>query len=114
MRLLSRRTRRRLIGVVIAVAAVTATLTSAYLAGPPPPRPAALEQESENENPAEPAEWMWLQRANADGTIPPTAYREALAQTRKIEADTRRGSPQLSDVQWRLLGPSNIGGRLID
>ena len=74
--------------------------------------PAALEQEEEN--PAEPAEWMWLQRANADGTIPPTAYQEALAQTRKIEANTRSGSPQLSDVQWRLLGPSNIGGRLID
>ena len=112
---LSRRTRRRLIGVVTAVAAVAAALTSAHLAEAPPPRPAALaEQEVENENPAEPAEWMWLQRANADGTIPPTAYREALAQTRRIESDTRRGSPQLSDVQWRLLGPSNIGGRLID
>src|SRR5688500_12702985 len=101
----SRRTRIRLIGVVAAVGAVTATLTSAHLAEAPPPRPAALEEEAEN--PAEPAEWMWLQRANADGTIPPTAYREALAQTRKVEADTRRGSPQLSDVQWRLLGPSN-------
>src|SRR5918996_3464271 len=113
--LLSRRTRIRLIGVVIAVAAVTAALTSAYLAEAPPARPAALEEhEVEDENPAEPAEWMWLQRANADGTIPPTAYREALAQTRRIETDTRRGSPQLSDVQWRLLGPSNIGGRLID
>ena len=85
-------------------------LTLAYFAEPAPPRPAVLEVE----NPAEPAEWMWLQRANADGTIPPTAYQEALAQTRKIEASTRSGSPQLSDVQWRLLGPSNIGGRLID
>jgi photosystem II stability/assembly factor-like uncharacterized protein len=71
-------------------------------------------EEEENDNPAEPAEWMWLQRANKDGSIPPTAYREALAQTRRIEQDTRRGAPQLSDVAWTLLGPSNIGGRLID
>ena len=92
---LSRRTRIRLIGVVTALAAVTAMLTLAYFAEPAPPRPAVLEVE----NPAEPAEWMWLQRANADGTIPPTAYQEALAQTRKIEASTRSGSPQLSDVQ---------------
>jgi photosystem II stability/assembly factor-like uncharacterized protein len=75
---------------------------------------AAGEEAEENENPAEPAEWMWLQRANQDGSIPATAYQEALAQTRRIEGETRRGAPQLSDVQWRLLGPSNIGGRLID
>jgi photosystem II stability/assembly factor-like uncharacterized protein len=68
----------------------------------------------EKENPAAPAEWMWLQRANEDGSIPPQAYRDALAQTRRIAQDTRRGAPALSDVQWQLLGPSNIGGRLID
>jgi photosystem II stability/assembly factor-like uncharacterized protein len=68
----------------------------------------------EGENPAEPAEWMWLQRANPDGSIPPTAYQEALTQTRRIEGETRRSTPQLSDVQWKLLGPSNVGGRLID
>jgi len=108
---LSRRTRIRLVGVITTVAAVTGAMTLVHLAGDPPPRPAALEEE---ENPAEPSEWMWLQRANADGSIPPSAYQEALTQTRRIESDTRRGAPQLSDVQWRALGPSNIGGRLID
>ncbi|HEU4349626.1 MAG TPA: glycosyl hydrolase [Actinoplanes sp.] len=109
---LSRRARIRLVGVVTAVASVTGAIALVHVAGDPPARTAALEEE--DENPAEPAEWMWLQRANADGSIPPTAYQEALAQTRKIQADTRRGAPQLSEVQWRLLGPSNIGGRLID
>ena len=72
------------------------------------------EEGEEKENPGEPAEWMWLQRANADGSIPATAFRDAIAQTRRIERDTRVNSPALSDVQWKLLGPSNIGGRLID
>jgi photosystem II stability/assembly factor-like uncharacterized protein len=68
----------------------------------------------EEENPAAPAEWMWLQRANADGSIPPTAYRDALAQARSIGADTGRSAPELAGAKWQLLGPGNIGGRLID
>jgi photosystem II stability/assembly factor-like uncharacterized protein len=65
-------------------------------------------------NPAAPAEWMWLQRANEDGSIPATAYQEAVARTRQIEGNTLRTTPQLASVRWQLLGPSNIGGRLID
>ena len=115
--MLSRGRGIRLIGAVAAVAAAAAVpfVIGALTSAPAPHAPAApAALAEENENPAEPEEWMWLQRADADGTIPPTAYQEALAQTRKIEADTRRGAPQLSDVKWRLLGPSNIGGRLID
>jgi photosystem II stability/assembly factor-like uncharacterized protein len=108
----SRRFRVRLIGVVAGLAVPVLVAGLVYVAGQEPAGIAARGEEKEN--PAEPAEWMWLQRANADGSIPPTAYQEALAQTRRIERDTRRSAPQLSDVQWRLLGPSNIGGRLID
>ncbi|MGN9808180.1 WD40/YVTN/BNR-like repeat-containing protein [Micromonospora sp. BQ11] len=97
-------------GAVTAVAALTAATTLVHLAGNPPV-PVAVE---EKENPAEPSEWMWAQRANADGSIPATAYEEALAQTRTLEGATRRGAPQLTDVRWQQLGPTNIGGRLID
>lgn len=65
-------------------------------------------------NPARPQEWMWLQRANEDGSIPPEAFQEAVARTRQIELDTRRTTPALASIEWELLGPSNIGGRLID
>ncbi|WP_422734195.1 VPS10 domain-containing protein [Micromonospora sp. WMMD558] len=107
---LSRRTRFRLIGAGVVAAALTVATTLVHLAGDPP-RPVALQEE---ENPAAPAEWMWAQRANPDGSIPATAYQEALAQSRTLENATRRGAPNLSDVTWNLLGPTNIGGRLID
>ncbi|MFI7577976.1 WD40/YVTN/BNR-like repeat-containing protein [Micromonospora sp. NPDC049497] len=99
-----------MVGAVTAVAALTAATTLVHLAGNPPV-PVAVE---EKENPAEPSEWMWAQRANADGSIPATAYEEALAQTRALEGATRRGAPQLTDVRWQQLGPTNVGGRLID
>ncbi|MGN9779283.1 WD40/YVTN/BNR-like repeat-containing protein [Micromonospora sp. H33] len=99
-----------MIGAGAVAAALTVATTLVHLAGDPP-RPVAL---AEEENPAAPAEWMWAQRANPDGSIPATAYQEALAQTRTLENATRRGAPHLSDVTWHLLGPTNIGGRLID
>jgi len=71
-------------------------------------------EEEEDGGPGDPAEWMWLQRANEDGSIPATAYQDAIAQTVQIEKSTRSGNPALSEIQWQLLGPANIGGRLID
>jgi photosystem II stability/assembly factor-like uncharacterized protein len=113
MRLIrSRRLRHRLVGIFTGTVVATMVATLLYLSGNPAPPVVAGGEE--HENPAEPYEWMWLQRANPDGSIPPTAYQDALARTRQIERETRRGAPQLSDVTWQLLGPSNIGGRLID
>jgi photosystem II stability/assembly factor-like uncharacterized protein len=57
---------------------------------------------------------MWLQRANPDGSIPATAFQDAVARARQIGQDTRARMPQLAAVQWQLRGPDNIGGRLID
>jgi photosystem II stability/assembly factor-like uncharacterized protein len=99
-----------LVSILAALSVPMLVATLVYLTGTAAPPAAGPEEE----NPAEPAEWMWLQRANADGTIPPTAYREALAQARKIELDTARANPLLGFRQWESLGPSNIGGRLID
>jgi photosystem II stability/assembly factor-like uncharacterized protein len=108
----SRRLRVRLAGVVAALLVPAGAVTLVYLAGDPVPT--AVGAAEDEENPAEPEEWMWAQRANPDGSIPATAYQEALAQTELVDSETLRGDPRLSGVRWRLLGPDNIGGRLID
>jgi photosystem II stability/assembly factor-like uncharacterized protein len=57
-------------------------------------------------------EWMYLQRANADGSIPDAAVNEAIAQS-KAAGKASQGSPSTDQV-WAELGPSNIGGRIRD
>ena len=57
-------------------------------------------------------EWMYLQRANADGSIPDAAVNEAVAQS-KAAGQASKGSPATDQV-WTELGPSNIGGRIRD
>ena len=57
-------------------------------------------------------EWMYLQRANADGSIPEAAVIEAIAQSKKA-GQASKGSPSTDQV-WAELGPSNIGGRIRD
>ena len=57
-------------------------------------------------------EWMYLQRANADGSIPDAAVIEAIAQS-KAAGKASQGSPSTDQV-WAELGPSNIGGRIRD
>src|SRR4051794_3923591 len=57
-------------------------------------------------------EWMYLQRANADGSIPEAAVNEAIAQSKAMSKESQ-GSPSTDQV-WAELGPSNIGGRVRD
>ena len=57
-------------------------------------------------------EWMYLQRANPDGSIPDAAVNEAIAQS-KAMGQASKGSPSTDQV-WAELGPSNIGGRVRD
>jgi photosystem II stability/assembly factor-like uncharacterized protein len=57
-------------------------------------------------------EWMYRQRANADGTIPRAAVVDAIAQS-KAAGVASKGSPSTDQV-WTELGPSNIGGRIRD
>ena len=64
---------------------------------------------------AEPAgaeEWMYLQRANADGSIPDAAVTEAIAQSKQMGVASKGSSS--TDQVWAELGPSNIGGRIRD
>jgi photosystem II stability/assembly factor-like uncharacterized protein len=57
-------------------------------------------------------EWMYLQRANDDGSIPDAAVNEAISQS-KAMGKASQGSPSTDQV-WAELGPSNIGGRVRD
>jgi hypothetical protein len=57
-------------------------------------------------------EWMYLQRANPDGSIPDAAVNEAISQS-KAMGEASQGSPATDQV-WSELGPSNIGGRVRD
>src|SRR5262245_33558159 len=57
-------------------------------------------------------DWMYLQRANADGTIPEARVKEAIAQS-KAAGTASKGSPSTDQV-WAEFGPSNIGGRIRD
>ena len=65
-----------------------------------------------NEEPDGAEEWMYLQRANPDGSIPDAAVNEAIAQS-KAMGQAAKGSPSTDQV-WSELGPSNIGGRVRD
>ncbi len=57
-------------------------------------------------------EWMYMQRANADGSIPDAAVYDAIAQSKAL-GKASKGSPSTDQV-WTELGPSNIGGRVRD
>lgn len=63
-------------------------------------------------NPVGAEEWMFRQRANADGTIPDAAVNQAIAQSTQM-GTAAMGSPSTDQV-WAPLGPSNIGGRVRD
>src|SRR5262245_23820927 len=57
-------------------------------------------------------EWMYMQRANADGSIPASAVLEGIAQSQVMGA-VSKGTPSTNQI-WAPLGPSNIGGRVRD
>ncbi|HEY0641174.1 MAG TPA: hypothetical protein VGD67_26380, partial [Pseudonocardiaceae bacterium] len=57
-------------------------------------------------------EWMYLQRANPDGSIPDAAVTEAIGQSAAMGLASM--SSPLTDQVWSQLGPSNIGGRIRD
>jgi photosystem II stability/assembly factor-like uncharacterized protein len=48
------------------------------------------------------------------GTIPSSVLPRALARTRTLARRTRASDPSLADASWQLVGPTNIGGRVLD
>jgi photosystem II stability/assembly factor-like uncharacterized protein len=76
----------------------------------PPPAPAPAVEE---ENPAEPDEWMLLQRST-EGPVPANAFERAVRQMKAVAAETAQSDPAVAGKQWEPVGPTNIGGRLVD
>jgi photosystem II stability/assembly factor-like uncharacterized protein len=64
------------------------------------------------EEPVGAEEWMYMQRANPDGTIPDAAVNEAIAESKADGRASRRSKG--TEFVWTELGPSNIGGRIRD
>jgi photosystem II stability/assembly factor-like uncharacterized protein len=62
----------------------------------------------------EPGEWMSLQRANASGRIPSRAYGRAIEQANAIGRATQDADPALAAAEWTAMGPTNIGGRVVE
>ncbi len=64
---------------------------------------------------AEPADSMTAARALADGSAPTgEALATALAQARLVGETTAQVRPDLAGLDWEMVGPTNIGGRLTD
>jgi Sortilin, neurotensin receptor 3, len=106
--------RKKYVPIVAAAAALViflAAVTAAVIKNDGPAHTqAALPVAAAEPDGAE--EWMYLQRANADGSISDAAVDAAIAQS-KAAGQASKGSPSTDQV-WTELGPSNIGGRVRD
>ena len=58
-----------------------------------------------------PGEWFDSQRGIG---ATPTSYADAIAQANALGAKTAEVAPEVADLEWDLLGPTNIGGRVND
>ena len=96
---------------ILAATALAVALGAGAASVPTPVREAAPVAAA-TANPLGAEEWMFVQRANSDGTIPDAAVTEAIEQSNQM-GTAAMGSPSTDQV-WAELGPSNIGGRIRD
>jgi photosystem II stability/assembly factor-like uncharacterized protein len=106
--------KRNYAAVAVAAGVLTIVLaaTTGFVTGSDATTPVATAVPITMSEPAGAEEWMYMQRANADGSIPDAAVAQAIAQSRAL-GRASRGSPSTNQV-WTELGPSNIGGRIRD
>src|SRR5439155_234788 len=60
-----------------------------------------------------PEDWFITQRVTHGG-IPAGALEKAGAQAAALAFATGRSDPQLAAARWKFVGPTNIGGRVVD
>jgi photosystem II stability/assembly factor-like uncharacterized protein len=99
----------------IATAAVVMTffvVAAALLTRSDEPRPMRTGVPAVTPEPEGAEEWMYLQRANPDGSMPTAAINDAIAHSREKGRESRGG--RSTNQIWTELGPSNIGGRIRD
>jgi Sortilin, neurotensin receptor 3, len=65
------------------------------------------------EKEAPPEDWFITQRV-IHGGIPAGALERAGAQAAALAQATKRADSQLAAARWRFIGPTNIGGRVVD
>ncbi|HEX9823353.1 MAG TPA: glycosyl hydrolase [Actinomycetota bacterium] len=62
----------------------------------------------------EPDDWMFAQRTFPTDELPARAFERAVAQAEVLEQQTAEQDPALAAAEWGLVGPTNIGGRVVD
>jgi len=62
-----------------------------------------------------PGDFFDMQRAGGPGAaVDPAAYARAMAEADALAADGARRDPALAAARWQLMGPTAIGGRVLD
>jgi photosystem II stability/assembly factor-like uncharacterized protein len=72
----------------------------------------ANDRKHEGEN--TPPEDSFVTQRVVHGGIPVGALEKAHAQAAALTLTTRRSDPQLATTKWQFVGPTNIGGRVVD
>ena len=68
--------------------------------------------ESEPSSPG--PDWLLNQRAGGKATVSANDYQRALEQARAATRRTAAEAPDVAGAEWDLMGPTNIGGRVVD
>ena len=63
----------------------------------------------------EPGDFLAAQRTGLPGRpVPAGAHARAVAEAQRIAQETARSAPALASTPWQSMGPSNVGGRVLD
>src|SRR3954453_17417491 len=101
---------------LLAVLIVAALGAIAAFAAHPSVRPQApVAEEHEGAALQEPSDVLLSRELfGSDTSDPAEVSRRAQAQARELGARTRAVDPSLAAAQWQLVGPTNVGGRVLD
>jgi photosystem II stability/assembly factor-like uncharacterized protein len=66
------------------------------------------------EGPRDPGEWLELQRGGLDGSVRSRDFARAMKQSQAVARTTAEVAPEVAGAEWELMGPTNIGGRVVD
>ncbi|HEY3191057.1 MAG TPA: hypothetical protein VGJ70_26425, partial [Solirubrobacteraceae bacterium] len=105
-----------LAAAIAAIVLVAAALVVVRPAHEPEGRPEAAEElVEEGHELLEPSEALLARELfGADTKVPSDVFPQAQAQSRALARATRASDPAVARQRWQLVGPTNIGGRVLD